>query len=75
MAWSLDTAAATERIIAAGADPALARAIVAEVAQSDSGLASKADLEAAITNLERRLILAGAVGLGLLFAALRVFGG
>ena len=79
MAYTLDTAAAIERITAAGADPALARAIVAEVARADdtqtAHLATKADL----ADLEVRL-LKGGIGIalavaGLLFAALRLTGG
>ena len=78
MAYSLDTAAATERITAAGADPALARAIVAEVARADdeqrTNLATKADL----VNLEIRLIKWGigiaVASVGILFAALRFTG-
>lgn len=78
MAYTLDTAAATERMVAAGVDPATARAIVAEVARADdahqAGLATKADLLA----LEVRLVkwgigIALAVG-GLLFALLRLTG-
>ncbi len=87
MAYTLDTAAATERITAAGADPALARAIVAEVARADdrqrADLATKGDLAdlrgeltAAISSLEVRLVKWGiGFGLaiaGLLFAALRL---
>ena len=79
MAYTLDTAAAAERMIAAGADPAVARAIVAEVARSENAhlahLATKADLAA----LEVRLVKWGvAIALaiaGLLFAALRLTGG
>ena len=81
MAYALDTAAAIDRLTAAGADPALARAIVTEVARTDEGLITKADLsalrselETAMLRLERRLILSGLAGLGLLFAALRLTG-
>lgn len=79
MAFTLDTAAATERITAAGADPAVARAIVTEVARADDAqlahLATKADL----ANLEVRLLEWG-IGIALataalLFAALRLTGG
>ena len=83
MAYTLDTAAATERISAAGADPALARAIVTEVARADDAqrtdLATRADLaalrsslEAAIIASERRILLAALAIAGLLFAALRL---
>ncbi len=82
MAYTLDTAAAAERIAAAGIAPEAARAIVAEVARSDADLATRADLaalradlEASILRLERRLILSGLAGLGILFAALRLTGG
>ncbi|MCY4627845.1 MAG: hypothetical protein OXE58_09830 [Acidobacteria bacterium] len=79
MAYTLDTAAAIERITAAGADPAVARAIVAEVARADDAqlahLATKTDL----ADLEVRLPKGG-IGIalavaGLLFAALRLTGG
>ena len=76
MAYTLDTAAAIERTTAAGADPAVARAIVAEVARADDAqLATKADL----ADLEVRLPKGG-IGIalavaGLLFAALRLTGG
>ena len=79
MAYTLDTAAAIERITATGADPAVARAIVAEVARADDAqlahLATKADL----ADLEVRLLKCG-IGIalaaaGLLFAALRLTGG
>ncbi len=80
MPYSLDTAAAAERITAAGADPALARAIVTELALTDESSASKADLDAlearltaAISASERRGILAALAIAGLLFAALRLF--
>ncbi len=48
MAYTLDTAAAAERIASAGVSPEVARAIVSEVARADDGrrddLATKADL-------------------------------
>ncbi len=48
MAYALDTAAAAERIVAAGITPEAARAIVSEVARVDAGrrddLATKAEL-------------------------------
>ena len=78
MAYTLDTAAAAERIIAAGADPAVARAIVAEVARADESLVTKNDLRAELAALEVRLVkwgIAIAIAIaGLLFAALRLIG-
>ena len=76
MAYTLDTAAAAERIIAAGADPAVARAIVAEVARADESLVTKNDLRAELAALEVRLVKWGiAIAIaGLLFAALRLIG-
>ena len=56
MAYPLDPAAA-------GLTPGSARAY------RDFG--TRADLEAALLRLERRLLLAGLAGLGILFAALR----
>ena len=76
MAYTRNTATAIERITAAGADPAVARAIVAEVARADGAhLDTKADL----ADLEVRLLKCG-IGIalaaaGLLFAALRLTGG
>ncbi len=55
MPYSLDTAAAAERIIAAGADPAIARAIVTELALADGSGASKSDLDRLETALTARL--------------------
>ena len=86
MVYTLDTAAAADRIVAAGADPALARAIVAEVARADDAhlthVTTKADIEnvrAELSALEVRLVKCG-IGIalavaGLLFAALRLTGG
>ena len=78
MAYNLDTAAATERITAAGADPALARAIVAEVARVEATatehLATKADLLALEVRLVRWGIGLAAASVGVLFAALRLIG-
>ena len=74
MACSIDTHAAAERLADAGADPALARAIVAEVARADDAytahLATKADLAEA----KLHIILAVIAVAGLLFAALRLTG-
>ena len=83
MAYTLDTAAATDRLTAAGLDADAARAIVTEMARSDDAqradLVTKADLEAAVLTLEVRLVKwAIGIGLaiaGLLFAALRFTGG
>ena len=84
MAHALDTAAATERLAAAGLDGKQARAIatvIAQAKQANADFATKADvlalrtdLKAAMLRLERRLILSGLVGLGLLFTALRLTG-
>ena len=83
MAYTLDTAAATDRLTAAGLDADAARAIVTEMARSDDAqradLVTKADLEAAVLTLEVRLVKwAIGIGLaiaGLLFAVLRFTGG
>ena len=83
MAYTLDTAAATDRLTAAGLDADAARAIISEVARSDDAqradLVTKADLEAAILAFEVRLVKWGiGIGLaiaGLLFGALRFTGG
>ncbi|MDE3261408.1 MAG: hypothetical protein OYL41_05405 [Acidobacteriota bacterium] len=75
MAYTLDTAAAAERITAAGADPTLARAIVAELASveatSSKHLATKADLLALEVRLVRWGIGLAAASIGILFALLR----
>lgn len=74
MAYTLDTAAAAERLVQAGADPELARAIVSTVSQAGETLATKADL----ANLEIRLIKWGigiaVASVGILFALLRFTG-
>lgn len=83
MAYALDTHAAVQDLTAAGFAPEQAEAIVATVARSESGLATKADvavvksdlavvksdLEAAITALEVRLVKWG-IGIGLAIAGL-----
>ena len=74
MGYTLDTHAAVRDLTAAGFAPEQAEAIVVTVARPDSGLATKADLQAAIADFERRIILANLAIAGLLFAALRVFG-
>ena len=75
MAYTLDTAAAAERLTAAGVDAEAARAIVSEVAQANSDLVTKDFLRGELASLERRLVM-WAVGLaGVLFAALRLSGG
>ena len=79
MAYRLDTAAAAERIVAAGADPALARAVVAEVARADESIGAKVCLRAELATFEVRL-RKWVVGIALataalLFAALRLTGG
>ena len=83
MAYTLDTAAATDRLTAAGVDADAARAIVTEMARADDSqradLATKsdlralrADLEAAIIASERRTLIAALAIAGVLFAALRL---
>ena len=74
MGYTLDTHAAVRDLTAAGFAPEPGEAIVATVARSDSGLATKADLQSAIAACERRIILANLAVAGLLFAALRIFG-
>ena len=80
MAYALDTHAAVRDLTAAGFATEQAEAIVATVARSDSdsSLATKADVQPAISALEVRLVKWGiGIGLaiaGLLFAALRLFG-
>ncbi len=63
MTITIDTHAAIQDLEAAGADPKLAEAIVNTVSQADAQLATKADLvalradlQATIASLERRLI-------------------
>ena len=63
MTITIDTHAAIQSLEAAGADPKLAEAIVKTVSQADAQLATKADLvalradlQATIVSLERRLI-------------------
>ncbi len=75
MAYTLDTAAEIERIEEAGASPALARAVVAVIAQAKqarSDLLTKADLRLELARFEQRVILWAVVIAGILFAALRL---
>ena len=79
MAYTLDTAAAIERITAAGPTRFSRGAIVAEVARADESLVTQADLRAELAALEEHLLKWG-IGIalavaGLLFAALRLTGG
>ncbi len=78
MAYTIDTAAAVERLEAAGVDTAAARAIVETVAVADDSLATKADLAALKADvaalkaeLTVRIIGAQVATATLLFAALR----
>ena len=81
MAYSIDTAAAMRRLESAGLDFEAARAIVETVAETDEGLATKADLAALRadlaalrSDLTTRIIAAQVATATLLFAALRFFG-
>ena len=56
MATTLDTHAAIKRLTAAGLNTSQAEAIVDTVSQADDQLVTKADLQAALASLERRLI-------------------
>lgn len=56
MATALDTHAAIKRLTAAGITTSHAEAIVETVSQADDRLVTKADLQAALASLERRLI-------------------
>ncbi|MCY3793775.1 MAG: DUF1640 domain-containing protein [Gammaproteobacteria bacterium] len=56
MATTLDTHAAIKRLTAAGINTTQAEAIVETVSQADDQLVTKADLQAALASLERRLI-------------------
>ena len=56
MATALDTHAAIKRLTAAGISTTQAEAIVDTVSQADDQLGTKADLQAALASLERRLI-------------------
>ncbi len=77
MACTIDTAAATDRLTAAGMDAKTARAVVAVIAQAKqarSDLLTKADLRLELARLEQRGILWAVVLAGALFAALRLTG-
>ncbi|MCY3745507.1 MAG: hypothetical protein OXH05_04680 [Acidobacteria bacterium] len=77
MAYTIDTAAATDRLTAAGVDKELARAIVtviAEAKQANTNLVTKSDLTVAIAALEIRLLKWGVGLLAALFVALRLTG-
>ena len=62
------------RLESAGLDFEAARAIVETVAETDEGLATKADLAALRSDLTTRIIAAQVATATLLFAALRFFG-
>jgi hypothetical protein len=75
VAYTLDTAAATDRLTAAGMDAKAARAVVAVIAQAKqarSDLLTKADLRLELARFEQRVILWAVVIAGILFAALRL---
>lgn len=85
MAHPFDPRATVRRLEAAGLESPAAEAIAAAIVNSRSGLATKADLEAApagaradlradIAGVERRLILIGVAAAGLPFLALRLSG-
>ena len=74
MAYSIDTAAAMRRLESAGLNSEAARAIVETVAETDQGLATKADLAALKSDLTTRILAAQLATATLLFAALRYFG-
>ena len=56
MAYTIDTAAAIERLQEAGVDTAAARAIVETVAVADESLATKRDLDALESRLEAAIV-------------------
>ena len=56
MAATLDAHAAIKRLTAAGITTSHAEAIVETVSQADGRLVTRADLQAALASLERRLI-------------------
>ncbi len=74
MAYSIDTAAAMRRLESAGLNSEAARAIVETVAETDQGLATKADLAALKSDLTTRILAAQVATATVLFAALRYFG-
>lgn len=57
MASALDTHAAIKRLTAADIPTTQAEAIVETISQADGQIASRADLQAALAGLERRLIV------------------
>ena len=70
-----DTLRYARRLKEAGVAPEQAEAMADALAEEFvPSLATKADLQAAIADFERRIILANLAIAGLLFAALRVFG-
>ena len=76
MVYTLDTAAA-DRLVEAGADPELARAIVSTVSQAGESVATEADiadLRTAIADARLHIIRAVIAIAGVLFAALRLTG-
>lgn len=57
MASALDTHAAIKRLTAASLPTTQAEAIVETISQADEQVATRADLQAALASLERRLIV------------------
>ena len=57
MASALDTHAAIKRLTATGIPTTQAEAIVETISQAEQQIATKADLQAALAALERRLIM------------------
>lgn len=71
MTAGFDALAAAKDLQGAGMDQRQAEAIARAIRDGQGDLASKADLEATITKLERRLMLYGLTVAALLFAAIK----
>ncbi len=72
MTITIDTHAAIQDLEAAGADPTLAEAIVKTVSQADAQLATKVDLTALRADLQATIVSLGRRLIGYLVAAVLI---
>ena len=71
--YTIDTHATILELQSKGFDAQQAEAIVSVVSRSDSGLVTKADLDAAISTAVNKMMVSQVAVAGLLFAAIKLF--
>ena len=71
--YTIDTHATILELQSKGFDAQQAEAIVSVVSRSDSGLVTKADLDAAISAAVNKMMVSQVAVAGLLFAAIKLF--